>query len=231
MLKSRTTNMTEGDPTALLAIFALPMLIGNIFQQAYNLADSVIVGRFIGAGALAAVGATNAVSFLFFSLCNGIGSGGGIVTAQYFGAGDALKVRKAIANSAYIMFGAAVLMGAVAFALTEPVLRLTGTPADILPDAVTYMHMCCAGVPLVAVYNYASSMLRALGDSRTPLIFLGRVPAERGHGPRVRFRPGHGRVRRGTGHHAGPADRRGRLPGLRHQDQPLLPAEPGRHGF
>ena len=172
MLKSRTTNMTEGDPTALLAIFALPMLIGNIFQQAYNLADSVIVGRFIGAGALAAVGATNAVSFLFFSLCNGIGSGGGIVTAQYFGAGDALKVRKAIANSAYIMFGAAVLMGAVAFALTEPVLRLTGTPADILPDAVTYMHMCCAGVPLVAVYNYASSMLRALGDSRTPLIFL-----------------------------------------------------------
>ena len=164
--------MTEGNPLALLAVFALPMLIGNLFQQAYNMADSIIVGQFVGANALAAIGSTGSVTFLFFSVCSGISSGGGIVTAQYFGAGDGDRVKRAIANSAYIMFGASLLMGGAAFAAAPAALRLMGTPEDILPDAVTYMRMSCAGVPLVAVYNYSASMLRALGDSRTPLIFL-----------------------------------------------------------
>lgn len=164
--------MSAGRPLALLTMFAIPLLIGNLFQQAYNLADSIIVGRFLGSGALAAVGATNSVSFLFFSLCNGISSGGGIVTAQYFGAGDGERVRKAIANSAYIMLASSVVMSAVSFTLTPTVLRWMGTPADILPSAVVYMRMTCASVPLIAVYNYSASMLRALGDSRTPLYFL-----------------------------------------------------------
>lgn len=172
MAKSRTLNMSAGRPLALLTVFAIPLLIGNLFQQAYNLADSIIVGRFIGSAALAAVGATNSVSFLFFSLCNGISSGGGIVTAQYFGAGDGEKVRKAIANSAYIMLGSSVVMSGLSFALTPMVLRWMGTPADILPDAVVYMRMTCASVPLIGVYNYSANMLRALGDSRTPLYFL-----------------------------------------------------------
>ena len=80
--------MTEGNPTRLLAIFSLPMLIGNIFQQAYSLVDSIVVGKFIGAGALASIGATGSVTFLFFSICNGIGSGAGIVTSQFFGAAE-----------------------------------------------------------------------------------------------------------------------------------------------
>ena len=101
----------------LLLRFALPLLIGNLFQQAYNLADSIIVGQFIGAGALAAVGATSSISFLFFSVCNGISSGGGIVTAQYFGAGDDARVRRAIVNSAYIMFTTSLAMGGIAFFL------------------------------------------------------------------------------------------------------------------
>ena len=172
MLRSRTMNMTEGRPLRLLASFAVPLLIGNLFQQAYNLADSVIVGRFLGADALAAVGATGSVSFLFFSLCNGISSGGGIVTAQYFGAGDHNRVRKAIANSAYIMGLASVIMSLISFLLTPTALTLMGTPEAVRPDAITYMRMTCASVPLIAVYNYASSMLRALGDSRTPLYFL-----------------------------------------------------------
>ena len=109
--------MSRGRPLKLLAAFALPLLIGNLFQQAYNLADSIIVGRFLGAGALAAVGATGSISFLFFSVCNGISGGGGIVTAQYFGAGDAHKVRRAIVNSAYITLSTSVAMGALAFAL------------------------------------------------------------------------------------------------------------------
>ncbi len=168
----RTKNMTEGKPLLLLAVFALPLLLGNLFQQAYNLADTMIVGKLLGKDALAAVGATGSVSFLFFSVSNGIGSGGGIVTAQLFGAGRKDDVKRAIVNSAYIMLTAALVMGSVAFALVPTVLRFMGTPADILPDSITYMRMTCASVPLVAVYNYAASMQRALGDSRTPLYFL-----------------------------------------------------------
>ena len=170
--RDTTLNMTEGRPLALLAVFALPLLIGNLFQQAYNLADSMIVGRLLGANALAAVGATGSISFLFFSIFNGISGGCGIVTAQYFGARKNEMVYKAIANSAYIMLGFALLTGSVAFAMVPTVLAWMGTPAEILPDAIVYMRMTSASVPLIAVYNYASSMQRALGDSRTPLYFL-----------------------------------------------------------
>ena len=164
--------MTEGNPVQLLLVFAVPMLIGNIFQQLYNLVDSVIVGKFVGADALAAVGATGSVSFLFFALCNGLGSGGGIITAQQFGAGNKENVKKAIINSGYILIAGSILMGALAFAISEWVLTAMATPQEILQDSITYMRIQCVGLPLVAIYNHASSMLRALGDSRTPLYFL-----------------------------------------------------------
>ncbi len=167
-----TMNMTEGRPLALLSVFALPLLIGNLFQQAYNLADSMIVGRLLGADALAAVGATGSISFLFFSIFNGISGGCGIVTAQYFGARKDGMVCKAIANSAYIMLASSLLTGTVAFLMVPTVLTWMGTPQEILPEAITYMRMTSASVPLIATYNYASSMQRALGDSRTPLYFL-----------------------------------------------------------
>ena len=167
-----TMNMTEGRPLALLSVFALPLLIGNLFQQAYNLADSMIVGRMLGAGALAAVGATGSISFLFFSVFSGISGGCGIVTSKYFGAGQPEQVRRAIVNSAYITLVSSVLTGAAAFCMVPAVLSWMGTPPEILPDAVTYMRMTSLSVPLIAVYNYASSMQRALGDSRTPLYFL-----------------------------------------------------------
>ena len=167
-----TMNMTEGRPLALLSVFALPLLIGNLFQQAYNLADSMIVGRMLGADALAAVGATGSISFLFFSIFNGISGGCGIVTAKLFGAGKHEEVCKAIANSAYVMLAFSLLTGTTAFLLVPTVLTWMGTPEEILPEAVTYMRMTSASVPLIAIYNYASSMQRALGDSRTPLYFL-----------------------------------------------------------
>ena len=172
MRKNRTMNMTTGNPSLLLVAFAVPMLIGNIFQQAYNLVDSIVVGKFVGASALAAVGATGSVSFLFFSISGGIGAGCGIVTSQYFGAGAVHKIKQSIANSAYVMFATALIMGLAAFLLAPAVLTLMDTPADIMPDAVLYLRISCVGVPLVAVYNFVSSMLRALGDSRTPLYFL-----------------------------------------------------------
>ena len=172
MRRNTTMNMTEGSPLILLSVFALPLLIGNLFQQAYNLADSMIVGRILGADALAAVGATGSISFLFFSLFNGISGGCGIVTSRFFGARDDRMVCKSIANSAYIMLISSVLTGSAAFAMAPAVLSWLGTPKEILPEAVTYMRMTSASVPLIAVYNYASSMQRALGDSRTPLYFL-----------------------------------------------------------
>ena len=172
MRKHATMDMTEGKPLALLSIFALPLLVGNIFQQAYNLADLMIVGQLLGADALAAVGSTGSISFLFFSIFNGISGGCGIVTAQYFGARNEVMVRRSIANSAYIMLASSILTGAAAFIMAPTVLAWLGTPEKTMTDAVTYMRMSSASVPLIAVYNYASSMQRALGDSRTPLYFL-----------------------------------------------------------
>ena len=164
--------MTEGNPVSLLLVFSVPMLIGNLFQQLYNLVDSVIVGQFVGKDALAAIGATGSVTFLFFALCNGIGSGGGIITSQFFGRGERDNVKSCIVNTGYIMFVFPVIVGAAAFFLARPVLRLLDTPDTIMGDAVAYMQIMCVGLVFVSLYNYASSMLRALGDSRTPLYFL-----------------------------------------------------------
>lgn len=171
-MKSKTLNMTEGSPVKLLIVFAIPMLIGNLFQQLYNLVDSVVVGKYVGAEALAAVGATGSVSFLFFALCNGVGSGGGIITAKQFGAGNEEEVKKTIVNSGYILVAGSLVVGLIAFLLTGPLLRFMATPENILQDAMLYMKMQCLSLPLVAIYNHSSSMLRALGDSKSPLYFL-----------------------------------------------------------
>ncbi len=164
--------MTEGNPTRLLLVFALPMLIGNLFQQMYNIVDSVIVGRFCGTNALAAIGATGAVNFFFFALCNGVGVGGGILTAKHFGAGEDEQVRSSIVNSGYTLITGSVLIGTVAYFSMEGLLTIMGTPEEILEDALKYVRLVSLALPLVGIYNHASSMLQALGDSRTPLYFL-----------------------------------------------------------
>ena len=165
-------NMTEGNPIKLLITFAVPMLIGNIFQQVYNLADSVIVGRLVNANALAAIGASASVTFLFFALCNGIGSGGGIITSQFFGSGDEKMVKQCISNTAYIMLVFPICVGTAAFMLSRPILQLLKTPEEIMPDSLTYIRIMCVGIVFVSLYNFIASMLRALGDSKTPLYFL-----------------------------------------------------------
>ena len=171
-MRDTTVNMTEGNPVRLLLAFSLPMLIGNIFQQLYNLVDSVIVGQFIGAQALAAIGATASVTFFFFALCNGIGAGGGIVTSHFFGEGSTDKVKNCIANTAYIMLVIPTTIGLIAFFATGPILRLLNTPDSIMADSKAYMQIMCVCIVMISVYNFASSMLRALGDSKTPLYFL-----------------------------------------------------------
>ena len=169
---SNILDMTEGKAVSLLIRFSIPMLIGNIFQQLYNLADSVIVGRLVGANALAAIGASASVTFLFFALCNGVGTGGGIITSQHFGKKDDAMVKKCITNTGYIMLIFPAVVGAIAYSLARPILNLLKTPADIMPDSLAYIRIMCVGIVFVSIYNFISSMLRALGDSKTPLYFL-----------------------------------------------------------
>ncbi|MBQ4498381.1 MAG: MATE family efflux transporter [Spirochaetaceae bacterium] len=171
-MKDTTMNMTAGNPVKLILIFSVPLLIGNIFQQFYNLADSIIVGRFINADALAAIGVTASLTFLFFAICNGFGSGGGIIVSQSFGRGDTKEVKNCIANTGYIMICLPLAVGILAFALSRPLLRLLETPENIFEDSLVYLKLMCVGLLFVSVYNYISSMMRALGDSRTPLYFL-----------------------------------------------------------
>ena len=171
-MKAYVKDMTQGNPTKLLLSFTLPMVVGNIFQQLYNLVDSMIVGKFVGADALAAVGATGSLNFLFFSLCFGMASGIGIIISQFFGAGNHADVKKAIANSVYIMVVTSLAMGALGYVLARPVLIMLHTPENILDDAVLYMQISCLGVLAIGVYNCVSAILRAVGDAKTPLYFL-----------------------------------------------------------
>ena len=171
-MKTNITDMTSGSPARHILLFALPTLIGNVFQQIYNFADSIIVGRYIGANAFAAVGATSSITFLFFALCNGIGNGGGVVSSQYYGAHEDDNVKKCIINTGFIMLIVPLVFGLLGFTLAPALLRLLSTPELILHDSVTYVRYMCIGLLFVSLYNYLSAMLRALGDSRTPLYFL-----------------------------------------------------------
>ncbi len=171
-MKDTSMNMTEGNPVRLLLVFSIPMLIGNLFQQLYNIVDSIIVGQLVGSSALAAIGATNSLTFLFFALCNGFGSGGGIIVSQSFGRGDTSEVKNCIANTGYIMILLPLVVGIMAFLTAGPTLKLLNTPQDIFAEAKAYLQIMSIGLLFVSVYNYVSSMMRALGDSRTPLYFL-----------------------------------------------------------
>lgn len=172
MENKSVSSMTEGSPARLILMFTLPMLVGNLFQQFYNMVDSIVVGRFVGANALAAVGATGSLNFLFFSLCFGVSAGVGVVVSQFFGAGRDEMLEKAIANGLYILGLCAIVMSVLGVVLARPVLTLLNTPEAIIDDAVIYMQVSCAGTIAVAAYNGVSAILRALGDSKTPLYFM-----------------------------------------------------------
>ncbi len=165
-------DMTKGNETGLLIRFTLPLLLGNLFQQLYNIVDSAIVGRYVGPDALGAVGSVGTIHFLFFSLCLGLSSGIGILISQYFGAKEDEKLKKVIANSIYVMGAVGILMSVVSVTLAKPILKLMNTPAENFDYAYTYMVIVCAGTVVVAAYNVVSAILRALGDSKTPLFFL-----------------------------------------------------------
>lgn len=165
-------DMTHGRETPLLLRFMLPMLLGNLFQQVYNLADSIIVGQHEGANALGSIGCTGSITFLFFSFCNGLSMGAGILIAQYFGSGRGDKVKQTLANAFYIQMVSGVLLSIIGYLSARPILTLLKTPAGQIDSATTYLEIVCLGTLAVSLYNYAAQTMRALGDSRTPLIFL-----------------------------------------------------------
>lgn len=172
MAQRNVYDMTAGNPTTLLLKFSIPMIIGNIFQQFYNMVDSIVVGQFVGAGALASVGATSSINFLFFSLTFGLSSGIGIITSQYFGAKDEKKVKKTIATSLYVVLITSIIMGVLMIVTARSVMELLKTPDKIIDDSVLYMQIVGVGMVSVGIYNGIAAILRALGDSKTPLIFL-----------------------------------------------------------
>ncbi len=172
MAKQYVCDMTSGNETSLLLRFSLPMLVGNIFQQFYNMVDSIIVGNYVGKNALAAVGMTSGLNFLYFSLCNGFATGAGVLMSQYFGQKNEKRVRDAIGNSVYLMLAMGLLVSLVSVLCSRPILVLLNTPEEIFEDALLYTRIVCGGVISVVLYNGIAAMLRALGDSKTPLVFL-----------------------------------------------------------
>ncbi|MBR1931669.1 MAG: MATE family efflux transporter [Lachnospiraceae bacterium] len=166
------TDMTTGSTTRHLLHFALPLLVGNLFQQFYNMVDSLVVGNYVGANALAAVGNCGSMNFLFFSLSLGLSMGIGIIVAQYFGAKNEEKIRTTIANSIYVLLSVAVAVSVIGILISPALLRLLGTPATIIGDSIIYLRVTCAGIIGIALYNGVAAILRALGDSKTPLYFL-----------------------------------------------------------
>lgn len=170
---SRTEHdMTQGSPFSLLLGFAVPVLLGQLFQQIYGFTDTVIVGKWLGIDALAAVGSTGSLSFMIIGFCNGCMSGFAIPVAQRFGARDYRGMRKFVANSVYVCAAIALIMTTVVCFFCRDILTLMRTPEDIIDAAYSYIFIIFLGIPFSFLYSMLNAIIRAVGDSRTPLYFL-----------------------------------------------------------
>lgn len=167
-----TNDMTKGSPLKIFVLFSIPLLIGNIFQQLYSMVDTIIVGRFVGVEALAAVGSTGSMFFLVNGMIMGLTSGFSILVSQKFGAKDEDGVKKAVASNIKLTAILTIIITAIALILKNPLLLMMNTPDNILNDANTYITIIFAGIFTQTAYNMAAGILRALGDSKTPLYFL-----------------------------------------------------------
>lgn len=171
-MKTLQKDMTSGSPAKIILDFTLPIFIGNVFQQFYNMADTVIVGKFVGTKALAAVGSTGTIMFLIIGFVLGMTAGFTVLTAQRFGAGDMRAMRQTVASAALLSIGMSVILTIVSMVFMRPLLEFMHTPADIFDDAYAYIMIICAGIFAQMLYNLLASVLRALGNSKIPLYFL-----------------------------------------------------------
>lgn len=167
-----TKDMTKGSPMGLILGFSIPLLFGFLFQQFYSLVDTVIVGRFLGTENLAAVGSTGSVNFLIIGFCMGICSGFSIPISHKFGAGDYSGMRRVVANCIWLSIAFAAVLTVLTTILCRPILVMMKTPENILEGAYTYIWIIFLGIPTTFLYNMTSGVIRALGDSKTPVIFL-----------------------------------------------------------
>lgn len=167
-----TKDMTEGRPLPLILQFAVPLLIGNLLQQTYNMIDAAIVGRYLGTEALASVGASGSVQFLVLGFCMGLCSGFGIPVARHFGAGQHGELRNCVFHAMFLAVIIAAIVTACCAVLCPQILHILNTPEDIYANAYRYLFVIFLGIPFTILYNLDSSILRAVGDSRTPFYFL-----------------------------------------------------------
>ena len=167
-----SNSMTQGNPLKVMLQFAFPLLIGNLLQQTYNIIDAAIVGQSLGAQALASVGASTSVQFLVLGFCMGSCTGFGIPVAKYFGAGDLKHMKNIIFNGAVLTAVIAVIITVLYTLLCPWILQVLSVQSDIYANAYSYLMIIFLGLPFTLLYNYLSSILRAVGDSRTPFLFL-----------------------------------------------------------
>lgn len=167
-----SNSMTQGNPLKVMLQFAFPLLIGNLLQQTYNIIDAAIVGQSLGAQALASVGASTSVQFLVLGFCMGSCTGFGIPVAKYFGAGDLKHMKNIIFNGAVLTAVIAVIITVLCPLLCPWILQVLSVQSDIYANAYSYLMIIFLGLPFTLLYNYLSSILRAVGDSRTPFLFL-----------------------------------------------------------
>lgn len=171
-MKTAQYDMTAGNPTKIILNFTLPIFIGNVFQQFYNMADAVIVGKFVGTKALAAVGSTGTIMFLIYGFVVGMTAGFTVLTAQKFGAGDLPAMRRTVAGASFLSLIIGLILTASFMILMRPWLHLMNTPSDIYADAYAYIMIISGGILAQMLYNLLASILRALGNSKVPLYFL-----------------------------------------------------------
>lgn len=167
-----TKDMTKGSPMQLILGFSVPLLFGFLFQQFYNLVDTLIVGRYLGVDALAAVGSTGSINFLIIGFCMGVCNGFAIPLAHKFGAGDYRGMRAFMMNGIYLSVLFAVVMTVLTVVFCRPILQLMRTPDNIIDDAYIYIVIIFAGIPATYLYNLVSGVIRSMGDSKTPVVFL-----------------------------------------------------------
>lgn len=165
-------DMTVGSPSRILFFFAMPMILGNLFQQLYNIVDSVVVGNFVGENALAAVGASYPITFLFVAIAIGASMGCSVVISQFFGAKRYGEMKTAIYTSLFSIGGLGVVLMGVGLLISTPILRLLGTPENIFADSAAYLNIYFLGAGFLFLYNTLTAIFNALGDSKSPLVFL-----------------------------------------------------------
>lgn len=165
-------DMTEGSPTGIIVAFSLPMLLSMIFQQMYNIVDSVVAGQFVGSSALAAVGASYPVTMLFIAIATGACIGSSVIISQLFGLKDYARMKSSVSTAIITIMGLSVLLLIVGIFICNPLIRLLKTDPLIFDDSAAYLRIYIFGLPFLFLYNAATATYTGLGDSRTPLYFL-----------------------------------------------------------